>query len=138
MAYHVGANHGTYKDTGAFTVYGGLKLEKVYEGLEVILAELQILTSEKVTDEELKKAKEMIRGRIALQSESTNFLAEYFGTNFVLDRKVETFEEILQKIDKITKEDLQNLARQLFVRKKYNLQVIGPFKDSSKFESILK
>ncbi|OGE27327.1 hypothetical protein A2867_00435 [Candidatus Daviesbacteria bacterium RIFCSPHIGHO2_01_FULL_40_11] len=138
LAYHVGANHGTYKDTGAFTVYGGLKLEKVYEGLEVILAELQILTSEKVTDEELKKAKEMIRGRIALQSESTNFLAEYFGTNFVLDRKVETFEEILQKIDKITKEDLQNLARQLFVRKKYNLQVIGPFKDSSKFESILK
>ena len=137
LAYHVSSHHSSYKDTGSFAVYAGLKLEKVYEGLEVILAELQILTSEKVTDEELKKAREMIRGRIALQSESTNFLAEYFGTNFVLDRKIETFEEILEKIDKVTKEDLRDLAKELFVNKNYNLQVIAPIKNASKFEKIL-
>ena len=79
----------------------------------------------------------MIRGRVALQSESTNFLAEYFGTNFALDRKVETFEEILRKIDKVTKEDVQNLAKELFLSQKYNLQVIGPFKGTEKFESLL-
>lgn len=137
LAYNVGAMSGSYKDTGAFTVYGGLKLEKIYEGLEIILAELQNLITEKVTDEELKKAKEMIRGRIALQSESTNFLAEYFGTTFALDRKIKTFEEILREVDKVSKEDLQNLAKELFVKQKYNLQVIGPFKDSNKFEEIL-
>lgn len=137
LAYNVGAQHSSYADTGTFSAYGGLKLEKIYEGLEVILAELQILTKEKVTDEELRKAKEMIRGRVALQSESTNFLAEYFGTNFVLDRKVETFEEILQKIDNVTKEDLQNLAKELFAKDKFNLQIIGPFKDILRFEKIL-
>ena len=102
------------------------------------MAELELLVSGKVTDDELKKAKEMIRGRIALQSESTNFLAEYFGTNFVLDRKVETFEEILKRINRITKKDLQDLAKELFGKDKYNLQVIGPFKDKSKFENILE
>lgn len=137
LAYHIGANAGSYKDTGAFTVYGGLKLEKIYEGLEVVLAELELLVSEKVTDEELQKAKEIIRGRIALQSESTNFLAEYFGTKFVLDRYVETFEEILKKTDKVTKEDLQGLAKELFVREKYNLQIIGPFKNADKFGKLL-
>lgn len=136
LAYHVGSQHSSYKDTGAFTVYAGLKLEKINEGLEVMLAELELLVSEKVTDEELKKTKEMLRGRIALQSESTNFLAEYFGTNFVLDRKVETFEEILKKIDKVTKEDLQSLAKELFVKENFNLQVIGPFRDGSKFEKL--
>ncbi len=136
LAYHVGANSGNYKDTGAFTVYAGLKLEKISEGLEVILAELELLISEKVTDEELRKTKEMLRGRIALQSESTNFLAEYFGTSFVLDRKIETFEEILQKIDRVTKEDLQALAKELFVKENFNLQVIGPFRDGSKFEKL--
>ena len=136
LAYHVSAHHSSYKDTGSFTVYAGLKLEKVYEGLEVILAELQLITQEKVTDEELKKAKEMIRGRIALQSESTNFLAEYFGTQFVLERKIETFDSILQKIDKVTKEDLQNLAQELFVKENFNLQVIGPFKEKNKFEKV--
>lgn len=137
LAYHISSQHGSYKDTGAFTVYAGLKREKVYEGLEVILAELQLLISEKVTDEELKKAKEMMRGRVALQKESTNFLAEYFGTNFVLERKIETFEEALEKIDKVTKEDLQTLAKQLFDKNKFNLQVIGPFKNSDKFKKIL-
>lgn len=138
LAYHVGAHHGSYRDTGSFTVYAGLKLEKVYEGLEVILAEMQVMVAEKVIDDEIKKAKEMIRGRIALQSESTNFLAEYFGTNFVLDRKVETFEEILRRIDKVTKQDVQNLAKELFNKNKYNLQIIGPFKSADKFKKILK
>jgi len=52
--------------------------------------------------------------------------------------KVETFEEILKRINRITKKDLQDLAKELFGKDKYNLQVIGPFKDKSKFENILE
>lgn len=137
LAYHVSASSGTYKDTGAFTAFAGLKLEKVYEGLEVIKAELERTVKEKVTAEELKKAKEMERGRLALRSESTNFLAEYFGIKFVLDRKLETFEDYLKKIDAVTIEDVQRVAKELFSKEKYNLQVIGPFKDKTKFEKIL-
>lgn len=137
LAYSVGAHYGHYKDTGAFTVYGGLKLEKIEEGLEVIKAELERIAQEKITDDELKKAKEMIRGRIALWSESTNFLAEYFGTNFILDRKIETFEEHLKNIEDVTVEDVQKISRELFVKEKFNLQVIGPFKKIDNFERIL-
>ncbi|MBU1000420.1 insulinase family protein [Patescibacteria group bacterium] len=137
LAYHISAQHSSYKDTGTFTIYAGLKLEKIYEGLEVILAELKDLVSAKITDEELQKAKEMIRGQIALRSESTNFLAEYFGTIFALDRRVETFEDALRKIDKVTKEDVQNLALELFAKNRYNLQIIGSFKSKDKFEAIL-
>lgn len=138
LAYRVNAGHGSYKDVGDFTAFAGLKLEKVYEGLEVIKAELERTVAEKVTEDELKKAKEMIRGRIALQSESTNFLAEYFGTNFILDGKIETFGEFLKKIDSVTIEDVQNVARELFKKENYNLQIIGPFKDPSRFGKILE
>lgn len=137
LAYRINASSNSYADTGTFTAYAGLKIEKVYEGLEVIYAELMRTVMEKVSEDELKKAKEMIRGRIAIQSESTNFLAEYFGTNFVLERKIETFEEYLQRVEKVTVADVQNIAKQLFVKENFNLQVIGPFKDSSKFEKIL-
>ncbi len=137
LAYRINASSNSYADTGSFTAYAGLKLEKVYEGLEVIYAELQRTVAEKVTEDELKKAREMIRGRIAIQSESTNFLAEYFGTNFVLERKIETFEEYLQNIEKVTVQDVQRIAKELFVKGKFNLQVIGPFKDKSKFEEVL-
>src|SRR5205814_1878152 len=67
LAYSVNASHSSYLDTGVFTVYAGLKLEKIEEGLEVIIAELQRTISEKVTEDELKKAKEIVRGRIALR-----------------------------------------------------------------------
>src|SRR3989344_7830880 len=60
LAYSVSASHSSYIDTGVFTIYAGLKLEKIEEGLEVILAEPQRIVIEKVTDDELKKAKEMI------------------------------------------------------------------------------
>ena len=138
LAYSVSAGHSSYKDVGIFTAYAGLKLEKVEEGLQVIKSELERTVTEKVTDMELKKAKEIMRGRVALRSESTNFLAEYFGTSFVSDRKIETFEEFLRETDKVTLEDIQAVAKEIFVRENYNLQVIGPFKDTGKFDKILQ
>lgn len=137
LAYYINAGPGFYMDTGNFAIYAGLKLEKVYEGLEVIIAQLQRIAVEKVADLELKKAKEMIRGRLAIREESTNFLAEYFGTKFVLDRKIETFEQYLAKIDAVTKEEIQKIAMELFKKERFNLQIIGPFKDEEPFRKIL-
>lgn len=137
LAYHVNASHDTYKDTGAFAAYAGLKLEKVYEGLEIMKAELERVISERVSDDELRKANEMERGRIAIRSESTNFLAEHFGTEFILDRKVESFDEYLKKIEAVSADDIKDVASELFVSSRYNLQMIGPFQSSTKFEHIL-
>lgn len=138
LAYHVSASFYSYMDAGAFAIYAGLKLEKTEEGLQVILAELERITKEKVTDGELKKAKEMIRGRLALSQESTNFLAGYFSGQFVLDREIETFEEYLQKIDGVTADDVKEVAGELFRKEKFNLQVIGPFKTQDTFLKILE
>lgn len=138
LAYSVSAGLDSAVDTGTFSAYAGLKLEKVEEGLIVIKAELERAATEKVTHEELKKAKEIIRGRIALRSESTNFLAEHFGTEFVLDRKLETFDDYLKEIEKVTQEDILKVAKELIQKNRYNLQIIGPFKSTAPFEKILE
>lgn len=137
LAYHVNADTTHYIDAGHFSVFAGLKLEKVEEGLKVIKDELEATVKKEVSPEELKKAKEMIRGHIALRSESTNFLAEHFGTNFVKDRKLETFDEYLAKVDQVTANDILVVARGLFQKNNYNLQIIGPFKSAKPFEKIL-
>lgn len=137
LAYHIGAGHGSYKDAGSFRVAGSLKVEKVKDGIEVIKAELEKIAHENVTDDELKKAKEMIRGRVALRSESTNYLAEHFGTEFVIDRELESFEDYLKKIDEITVADVRKVAEDLIQPERYNLQVIGPFKNPAEFEKLL-
>lgn len=137
LAYHVSSDSDSYIDTGMFINYAGLKLEKVYEGLKVIIDELQKIASKKVAGDELKKAKEMLRGRLALRSESTNFLAEHFGVQFILDKKLETFEDYLKNIDKVTEDEILEMAKFLFDKNKFNLQVIAPIKDASKFEKIV-
>ncbi len=137
LAYSVYANNTEYKDTGALAFYAGLRLEKIEEGLQVIKDELEKIAKEGVTEEELKKAKEMERGHIALRSESTNFLATHFGTEYVIDRKIETFDEYLKSIDQVTVEDVQNVAKELFRKENYNLQIIAPIKSTKKFEEIL-
>jgi predicted Zn-dependent peptidase len=137
LAYHVAADSESYVDTGTFTVFAGLKLEKVYEGLEVILAELTRVVEANITADELKKAKEMIRGRLALRAESTNFLAEHFGIKFILDRELESFDDYLKKIDAVTIEDVRKVAKELIQNKKFNLQVIAPIKSKTKFEELI-
>ena len=117
--------------------YAGLKLEKIEEGLEVILAEIERITKEKVEEAELKKAKEMTRGRLAIRAESTNFLAEYFGTEFVVERDIETFEHFLSEIDKVTVDEVREVARELFKKDNFNLQIIAPLKNPDKFLKIL-
>jgi predicted Zn-dependent peptidase len=46
-------------------------------------------------------------------------------------------EEFLEKIDQVTAEDVQNVAQELFQKNRYNLQIIGPFKDEDKFAKLL-
>lgn len=137
LAYSVSAGHESFVDTGSFSIYAGLRLDKVIEGLEVIMAQLQRLTLEKVTEAELKKAKEMIRGRIALRTESTNFLAEHFGISFILDGKLETFEDYLSKVESVTAENIKEVAKELFKSDRYNLQVVGPFRSKENFTKVL-
>lgn len=137
LAYRVSAGHEAYSDTGCFVAHAGLKLEKAEEGLKVIQDELLRTVDEQVSAVELQKAKDMERGRMALRIESTNFLAEYFGVKFALDRELETFDDYLKKIDAVTVEQVQAAAKVLFKKEKFNLQIIAPLKNSQPFEKIL-
>lgn len=138
LAYYVRSFFEAYKDAGAFLVNAGLKIERLEEAIKVIKDELEKLTRELVSEKEMRKAKESIRGRLALRSESTNFLAEYFGVEYIMDKKIETFDEFLKNIDQVSAKDVQLVAQELFQRQKFNLQIIGPFKSSKPFEKILE
>lgn len=138
LAYYVRSNHEPFLDTGMFWANAGLKLSKLEEGIKVIKEEMQKMALKKISAAELKKGKDMIRGRLALRSESTNFLAEVYGVDFVLDRQIETFEEYLAKIESVTAEDIQAVAKELFKPERYNLQMVAPLKNPEKFKAILK
>jgi len=87
---------------------------------------------------ELDKAKEYLKGHFVLELEDSRSVAGYFAQAEILEKKIETPEEIIAKIDKITVEDVEAVAKKYFKEKQLNLAIIGNFDDRQRFEKLLK
>ena len=104
------------------------------------MAEFRALASgeKPVTEEELNRAKEYIRGTLTLSFEDSKSVAQHFGMKQLLLNKLDSIEDTLAKIQAVTAEQVNQLAKELFLEQQPRLTVIGPFKDQSKFEALIK
>ncbi len=139
LAYAVKNGIERFDDCGYISTYVGADVKRVDEAIKVVLDEhYKLSTKEKViTKKELQKAKEYIKGHIALALEDTKDVNELVGINYLFLGKVETPEEIFRKIDKVTAEEVVSEAKKLFVPRKLNLAIIGPYKNAARFERLL-
>jgi predicted Zn-dependent peptidase len=95
------------------------------------------MADEEVPADELEKSRSMVKGRFVLRTESPQGLIMYGLNREVLEGRVLEPEELLEKIDAVTAEDVQRVARDLIARDKLNLAVIGPFEDDERFVNAL-
>lgn len=139
LAYYVRCDIDHYKDTGYIAARAGVKLDSVEEALEVILAQFnKIATPGKIKDRELTKAKEYLKGRLALGLEDTHSVSEFFGDQELFEKDVRTVEQVMAGIDAVTLPDVHSLAADFFTTPKLNLAVVGPYEDADKFQKLLK
>ncbi len=138
LAYYVRASGSNYQDTGVFNIGSGVQVGKIEEAIKVILAELDKIKTEKVGTEELKKAKEFIKGKSILALEDNQVRLDWLLERAAFLPKIETPEEIFKKIDRVSAEDVRSLARQLFQKRNLSLAIIGPYQDREKFAGLLK
>jgi predicted Zn-dependent peptidase len=139
LAYSVYAGSSHYQDTGEFSAYAGVPVGKAKEAVKVILEEFNKLTGpkHKLNSKELNKAKEFYKGHMALAMESTRWLSYFFGAEEMKGGKLKSPEEVFKALDKVTIEDVLSVAKEILVPQKVNLAVVGPYKDSSDFSSLL-
>jgi len=135
-AYRVWAFADELSDTGYFGVFGGVKKEKAADSLEIIKKEVLSL-SKTVTDEEVKRAVENIKGASVLKYDSPEELGNYVMMRALLKDKIELPQEYIKKVSKVNKADIVRVAENIFKDEKIYLTVIGPFKDKQKFARIL-
>jgi predicted Zn-dependent peptidase len=140
LAYAVRTNMTRYQEVGYLGTYAGVDVAKVEEAAKVILDQCYGLASKRypVGEKELAKAKGFLKGNLALTLENTRDVNEFFGTQELFLPKVLTPEEIYQKIDAVTLDDIYFEAKKLFAPERLNLAVIGPYSDSKKLEELLK
>ncbi len=137
LAYYVTTSLGQYTDTGYLVTEAGVDTKRVDEAIKIILKEYQKLKTKKITQSELNKVKDNIKGRLALSLETSDAWAAYWGEQEVLKRRVLTPEEECAKIDKVGFNDIQRVSREIFKKEKLNLALIGSFKEKERFEKLL-
>lgn len=138
ICYYVGAQNDTYTDHGVLNISAGLDNKRVEEGIKAILSECGRLIKESVDSSELEKVKEYIAGTTMLGLETSDARAEYCGFLDVLKGEVESPEEFIEKIRKVTSEDVQRIAKEIFVNDKLNMAIVGKYKDPEPFKKYFK
>jgi predicted Zn-dependent peptidase len=129
LAYSVGSYNDQYTDHGLVATYVGTREDNVEKACRVIAAEIQRLRSEPVSEQELERAKEHVKGRLVLSSESTatrmsrNARAILFGTPLY------TLDEMLDKVDVVTVEDVTALGEELYDQSRLSAACIGRSED---------
>ena len=139
LAYSVRTSPEHYTDTGYFATYAGVDPKKAEETVKVMLEEHYKIAGKDhgITQTELKKAKEFLKGHLALSLEDTKSVNYFFGERQLLLRRLETPDDIFKGIDDVTVEDIVEVAKELFKKENLNLALIGPYNDASKFEKLL-
>jgi predicted Zn-dependent peptidase len=137
LAYYIRASNSAYFNTGNFTIHAGLKIDSTLEALREVLMELRKVKSEIVIDAELKKAKDYIKGKVALGLEDTHQKLDWVLDSFAVRGRVKTPQEFFQQLDTINAKDIQDVANEIFVNEKMSLALVGPFKNKKSFEKEL-
>ncbi len=127
LCYSIHAAHQAREDVGAFYIEAGLDKKRFKEAVTAIVAELKKLIKDGVTTEELRRAKDHVRGKTTLAFEDSAVQAEWYGKQWLFQRKVETPEERMRRYEKVTRADVRRIAKQLFVPQHMASAVIGPF-----------
>jgi len=90
-----------------------------------------------VEEVELNRAKEYIKGKIILRLEDSEEYAHLMGKQALLYPEIETVDMILKKVDDVTAEDVQRLAKALFKEENLRLALIGPYENKEHFVNLL-
>ncbi|MFZ5366545.1 MAG: M16 family metallopeptidase [Patescibacteria group bacterium] len=137
LAYYVACTPEFFLDSGFLLARAGVKLEKIDEAIKVCLDQFFDLGKKKVSQKELSKAKEYLKGGLILALEDSKQVAERYVVQALLEERIRTPEEVMKLIDKVTVDDVQKVAKEIFQQKNLNLAIISPYREESRFRKLL-
>jgi predicted Zn-dependent peptidase len=125
LAYSVYSDLGNYSDTGCLSVYAGTSIESAGKVVESILKEFRDLKENEVPFEELRRAKDHLKGSLMLSLESTSSRMSNLARQEMYFHRFFTLDELVESIEAVTAQDIQRLAKTFFESKLIALTVLG-------------
>jgi predicted Zn-dependent peptidase len=137
LTYDVSTFGATYSDCGTFGVHAGFDPDQAAALVAAILDQLQRVVQDPVTAGELERARAYTRGRLELRMEESGAVAAWLGTGESLLPRILTVDEVIERLDAVTVDDLLRVARRYLRPELARLAVLGPFRSRLRFERML-
>jgi predicted Zn-dependent peptidase len=127
LCYYISASSDLYRDVGTYYVRAGIPVDKIKiaEAQKVIVAEEEKIITKKVGEEELKRAKELIKGHFLLSLEDTFDVAYFAGRKMLIEGVEANPEKLVKEIDAVSAEEVQKLAEEIFSSPRFTAMVSG-------------
>jgi predicted Zn-dependent peptidase len=130
LAYSVYSYHSAFWDTGLFALYAGTSPAKYKEVLELLVKELESLVEKGITQTELKRAQEQIKGSLILGLESVASRMSRLGKNELALNRMIPPSEVEERVSAVTLEGVHEMADRLFAEKKITVSTIGRLEEA--------
>jgi predicted Zn-dependent peptidase len=125
MVYSIYSDLNPYRDTGTLCIYAGTSADKALEVVDLILLELRKLKEISLGDEELKRAKDQLKGNILMGLESSNSRMANLARQEMYFQQFFTVEEITARIDAVEAAQVQAMAQRLFEPDRIAVTLLG-------------
>jgi predicted Zn-dependent peptidase len=132
LAYEIATAVKRFSDTGAFLVHAGIDNRKVNDCLGLIFKELSKVKKNGVLKDEFRRAKEFYLGQLLLSLEDTMEHMLMLGESLASMNKIHTLQEMIKEVNRVSLNDLKQVAQLVFQDGKINLALIGPLKNKEK------
>ena len=135
LAYSVFSFASQYASVGQVGLYVGTRPENLQSAMRVVGEELERFVDDPATEEELQRSRENVKGRTVLALESTSTRMNRLGSSVLADMPILSLDEVIERIDAVTIEDVRALAGEFYEPAKLSAAGIG--NDEEAFRSAL-
>jgi predicted Zn-dependent peptidase len=125
LAYAVFSGLSAYQDVGAFSIYAGCANEAVRELIDVVVAEIRQLKRDRLSADELRRAKDHLKGSLMLNLESTSSRMSHLARQEIYRDRADSLDDMLAAIEKVAVQDVARLADEFFQNGALGVTVLG-------------
>ncbi len=126
LAYSIYSYMTAYRDTGLLTVYAGTDPANALEVVRLVIKEIRKIKDEGITPAEEERVKNQIKGSLVLSLESSNSHMSRLARQEMYFGKYISIDDIIKGVERVTREQAQKLAQQIFLREGISLTILGP------------
>jgi predicted Zn-dependent peptidase len=137
LCYDVHSYVTHFQDDGSFGVYAAVDPANGPKAVAGLMTEIRRLR-EGVPEEELRRAKELAKGRMLLRMEDTRSVSGWVGGQEILSREILTPDDVVSRLEDVSPEGVAAVMQSVLRRDQLNLAIVGPHRSEKRFLSLLE